>query len=140
MSWFSFPSTVRSWVAIWIVILFIGLMPLPPAAELIIVVAFVAHSAWFVQRRLRRAAMLRALARADRAEEAERDAEGTGCRLAAPPPLATEFAVFRVSPEGSLVRCPHRFLTGPHEVGVNLELSLPTRVRKLVHVSDLHPA
>ena len=71
MSWFSFPSTVRFWVAIWIVILFIGLMPLPPAAELIIVVAFVAHSAWFVQRRLRRAAMLRALARADKAEEAE---------------------------------------------------------------------
>ena len=71
MSWFSFPSTVRSWVAIWIVILFIGLMPLPPAAELIIVVAFIAHSAWFVQRRLRRAAILRALARADKSEEAE---------------------------------------------------------------------
>lgn len=71
MSWFSFLSTVRFWVAMWIVILFIGLMPLPPAAELIIVVAFVAHSAWFVQRRLRQAAMLRALARADKAEEAE---------------------------------------------------------------------
>ena len=38
------------------------------------------------------------------------------------------------------MQCPHRFLTGPNEVAVNLELPLPIRVRKLVHVSDLHPA
>jgi hypothetical protein len=48
--------------------------------------------------------------------------------------------VFRVSPDGSLVRCPHRLLTGPNEVAVNLELPLPIRVRKLVHLSDLHRA
>ena len=48
--------------------------------------------------------------------------------------------MFRVSTDDSLVPCPHRFLTGPHEVAVNLELALPIRVRKLVHVSDLHPA
>jgi hypothetical protein len=66
-----FLSSIRFWVAMWIVILLVGLMPLPPAAELVIVVAFLAHSAWFVQRRLRRATLLRALARAEKAEEAE---------------------------------------------------------------------
>jgi hypothetical protein len=71
MRCFWFPSTVRFWVAIWIVILLFGLMPLPPAVESIIVVAFLTHSVWFVQRRLRRAAAKRALAGADRAEEAE---------------------------------------------------------------------
>jgi hypothetical protein len=71
MRLFMFLSTVRFWVATWIVILFFGLMPLPPAAELVIVAAFLAHSVWFVQRRLRRAAMLRDLARAAKAEEAE---------------------------------------------------------------------
>jgi hypothetical protein len=35
---------------------------------------------------------------------------------------------------------PHRFLMGPDEVAVNLELRLPLRVRKLVHVSGCHPA
>jgi hypothetical protein len=58
-----------------------GLMPLPPLAELLIVVAFVAHSAWFIQRRVRRAAALRTLARTDRAEEADfrrRSPDGDG--------------------------------------------------------------
>jgi hypothetical protein len=71
MRLFLFLSTVRFWVAMWIVILFFGLMPLPPAAELVIVAAFLAHSTWFVQRRLRRAALLRAVARAEKAEETE---------------------------------------------------------------------
>ena len=71
MSRFGFVFSVRFWVAIWIVILFIGLLPLPPAAELIILVGFVAHCLWFIQRRLRQAARLRALARAARAEEEE---------------------------------------------------------------------
>ena len=71
MSRFGFVFSVRFWVAVWIVILFIGLLPLPPAAELIILVGFIAHCFWFVQHRLRRAALLRALARAERAEEEE---------------------------------------------------------------------
>jgi hypothetical protein len=71
MRWFEFLFTVRFWVATWIVILFIGLMPLPPVAELVIVVAFVTHGAWFIQHRVRQSATLRALARAERAEEAE---------------------------------------------------------------------
>jgi hypothetical protein len=71
MRWFAFLFTVRFWVATWIVTLFIGFMPLPPAAELLIVVGFLVHVAWFIQRRLRRAATWRALARAERAEEAE---------------------------------------------------------------------
>jgi hypothetical protein len=71
MSRFGFVFCVRFWVAVWIVILFVGLLPLPPAAELIILVGFVAHCLWFIQRRLRQAARLRALARAARAEEEE---------------------------------------------------------------------
>ena len=68
---FGFLFSGRFWVAIWIVILFIGLTPLPPAAELVIVVAFVAHAVWFVQHRLRAIAFRRALARAEKAEEEE---------------------------------------------------------------------
>ena len=49
---FDFVLTVRFWVFAWIVILFVGLMPLPPVAELIIVVGWIAHAAWFVQQRL----------------------------------------------------------------------------------------
>jgi hypothetical protein len=71
MRWFGFLFSARFWMAAWVVILFVGLTPLPPVAELVIVVAFVAHSVWFVQRRVRQAAMQRALARAERAEEAE---------------------------------------------------------------------
>ena len=71
MSRFGFVFGVRFWVAVWIVILFVGLLPLPPAAELIILVGFVAHCLWLIQHRLRRAALSRALARAEKAEEAE---------------------------------------------------------------------
>src|SRR5437879_7251202 len=68
---FGFLFSVRFWLATWIVILFIGLRPLPPAAELVIVVGFVAHAGWFVQHRVRAIASRRALARAERAEEEE---------------------------------------------------------------------
>ncbi|MBV9600769.1 MAG: hypothetical protein JOZ87_28485 [Chloroflexi bacterium] len=53
MRLFGFPVSVRFWVATWIVILFIGLTPQPPAVELVIVVGFVAHSIWFLQHGLR---------------------------------------------------------------------------------------
>jgi hypothetical protein len=66
--------------------------------------------------------------------------EGTSCTPAAPSSTATELTAFRASRDGSLVRSPHRFVTGPDEVAVNVELPLPVRVRKLVHLSDCHPA
>jgi hypothetical protein len=66
--------------------------------------------------------------------------EGTGCTLAAPSSAATELTAFRVSTDGSLVWSPRRFVTCPDEVAVNVELPLPVRVRKLVHLSDCHPA
>ena len=69
--WFGFLFSLRFWVTTWIVILFIGLTPLPPAAELLIVVGLVAHAGWFIQHRLRAIATARALARADKAEEEE---------------------------------------------------------------------
>ncbi len=59
---FGFLFSVRCGVATWIVILFVGLTPLPPVAELVIVVGFVAHAAWFVRHRLRAIASRRALA------------------------------------------------------------------------------
>jgi len=68
MRLFGFLVSVRFWVATWIVILFIGLTPQPPAVELVIVVGFVAHSIWFVQHRLRAFATGRALARVEEAE------------------------------------------------------------------------
>ena len=71
MRWFGFLFSVRFWVATWIVILFVGLTPLPPVAELVIVVGFVAHAAWFVRRRLRTSSARRALARAEKAEVEE---------------------------------------------------------------------
>jgi hypothetical protein len=71
MSCFGFLFSVRFWVVTWIAILFIGLTPQPPAVELVIVVGFVAHGVWFLQNRLRAFATTRALARAERAEEAE---------------------------------------------------------------------
>jgi hypothetical protein len=66
-----FLLSVRFWVATWIVILFLGLTPLPPVAELVIVVGFVVHGIWFFQHRLRAMVITGALARADRAEEEE---------------------------------------------------------------------
>ena len=53
MSRFGFLFSVRFWVATWIVILFIGLTPLPPVAELVIVVGFVAQPSGSSRHRLR---------------------------------------------------------------------------------------
>ena len=69
MWWSGFLLSVRFWMATWIVILFIGLMPQPPVAELVIVVGLIAHGVWFLQHRMRAIAITRALTRADRAEE-----------------------------------------------------------------------
>ena len=71
MRWFSFLFTARFWVPAWLLILVLGLTPVPPWIELMILVAFLAHVSWFVHRRIRRAALARALARAEKAEEAE---------------------------------------------------------------------
>ena len=71
MRWFGFLSSGRFWVTTWIFVLFIGLLPLPSAAELVIVVGLVAHGLWFLQHRLRANATSRALARAEKAEVAE---------------------------------------------------------------------
>ena len=43
MRWFSFVLSVRFWVFAWIAILFVGLTPLPPIAELLIVVGGMVH-------------------------------------------------------------------------------------------------
>ena len=66
-----FVFSVRFWIAFWIVVLFVGLLPLPPVAELVILVAFVSHLAWYVRGRLRLAAQRRASALAEQAEEEE---------------------------------------------------------------------
>src|SRR5579859_689789 len=71
MRLFSFVFAARFWVLAWLVILFVGLTPLPPEIELVIVTAFLAHVFWFAHRRFRRAALASAIARAERAEEAE---------------------------------------------------------------------
>lgn len=71
MRWYSFVFTTRFWVLAWLVILFVGLTPVPRMIELLILAAFLAHVSWFLQRRIRRAALLRALARAEKAEDAE---------------------------------------------------------------------
>ena len=55
----------------WIVALFVGHLPLPRVAELVILVGFLSHTAWFVRNRLRRAAQRLSLARAEKAEEDE---------------------------------------------------------------------
>ena len=71
MRWFGFVLSLRFWIAMWIVILFVGLLPLPPEAELVIAVGFALHSLWFVRGRLRRAALRRAVDRAEKTEEEE---------------------------------------------------------------------
>ena len=71
MRWFAFLFSTRFWIAVWILVLFVALLPLPPAAELVILVGFLSHTVWFVQSRLRRAAQRRAFAKAQKAEEEE---------------------------------------------------------------------
>jgi hypothetical protein len=71
MRWFAFLFSTRFWIAVWILVLFVGLLPLPPAAELVILVGFLSHTSWFVRNRFRRAAQRRALAQAEKAEEEE---------------------------------------------------------------------
>jgi len=68
---FGFLFSVRFWVPVWLGILFVGLLPLPPAAELVITIGVLSHSARYVRGRLRRAAQRRTLARAEKAEEEE---------------------------------------------------------------------
>jgi hypothetical protein len=68
MRWFAFWFSIRFWIAVWILVLFVGLLPFPPAAELVILVGFFSHTIWFVLGRLRRAAQLRAFAKAEEEE------------------------------------------------------------------------
>jgi hypothetical protein len=71
MRWFVFLFSTRFWIAVWILVLFVGLLPLPATAELVILVGFLSHTSWFVRNRFRRAAQRRAFARAEKAEEEE---------------------------------------------------------------------
>ena len=48
MRWFAFLFSTRFWIAVWILVLFVGLLPLPPAADLVILVGFLSHTVWFV--------------------------------------------------------------------------------------------
>ncbi len=66
-----FLRSIRVWCAFWFVSLFVGLLPLPPAAELIILAGFLSHTSYLVRDRLRRVGLRRALARAEKAEEEE---------------------------------------------------------------------
>jgi hypothetical protein len=68
---FGFVFSVRFWIPVWLGFLFVGLLPLPPAAELVIMIGALSHSAWYVRGRFHRAAKRRALARAEKAEEEE---------------------------------------------------------------------
>jgi len=67
MRWFRLLFSTRFWIAVWILVLLVGLLPLPPAAELAILVGFLSHTTWFVRGRLRRAAQRRS----EKAEEEE---------------------------------------------------------------------
>src|ERR1700716_2531908 len=69
MRWSAFLFSTRFWIAVWIVVLFVALLPLPPATELVILVGFLSHTVWFVPGRLRRAAQRASIARAKKAED-----------------------------------------------------------------------
>jgi lauroyl/myristoyl acyltransferase len=69
MRWLRFLFSTRFWIVVWILVLFVGLLPLPPVAELVILVGLLLHSTWFVRNRLRRAAKRLSLARAEKTEE-----------------------------------------------------------------------
>jgi hypothetical protein len=66
-----FLRSTKVWFAFWFVSLFVGLLPLPSAAELIILVGFLSHTSYIVRDRFRRAGLRRALAKAEKAEEEE---------------------------------------------------------------------
>jgi len=68
---FGFVFALRFWIVFWIAALFIGLLPLPAVAELIILTGFLAHVAWFVVGHFHRVAQRVALAQAERSEEQE---------------------------------------------------------------------
>jgi hypothetical protein len=68
---FGFVFALRFWFVFWIVALSIGLLPLPPVAELVILVGFLTHVAWFVMGCFHRMALRVALARTERFEEQE---------------------------------------------------------------------
>jgi hypothetical protein len=85
MRWFSFVFSVRFWVFAWIAVLFVGLVPLPPIAELFIVVCGVAHGVWFVRHRLQAVAISSAGARAA-ADEFRRRHSSRGFRGDLPHP------------------------------------------------------
>ena len=53
---------------------------------------------------------------------------------------AGEWMQIPASLDAYLVLNPNRPLSSSHQVCVNFSIPLPVRVRKLVHVSDLHPA
>jgi hypothetical protein len=71
MRWFRFFFATRFWIVAWILVLFVGLLPLPPVAELVILVGFLSHTGWFERNRLRRPARRLSIARAEKAEEDE---------------------------------------------------------------------
>ena len=68
---FRFFFSTRFWIVVWILVLFVGLLPLPPVAELVILVGFLSHTVWFVRNRLRRAAQRLSIAKAQKAQEDE---------------------------------------------------------------------
>jgi hypothetical protein len=49
--------SIRFWISVWVLVLFVGLLPLPPALELAIIVGLVAHVASFVHAHIRGALM-----------------------------------------------------------------------------------
>jgi hypothetical protein len=75
----SFVLSVRFWVFAWIAILFVGLTPLPPLAELLIVVGCLAHGVWFVQHHLRAVGISTVYVRAE-ADESRRRHSSRGFR------------------------------------------------------------
>jgi hypothetical protein len=87
MWWFSFVLSVRFCLFAWIAILFVGLTPLPPAAELLIVLGCVAHGVWFVLHRLQSVAIRSADTRDD-ADEFRRRHSSRGFRGDLPRPFS----------------------------------------------------
>jgi hypothetical protein len=60
---------------------------------------------------------------------------------AAPPSTTPGLVVCQISPDGTVVAMPYSFYpTVPNQALVNLDIPLPVLVRKLVQLSNLHPA